>query len=925
MNSAVKLLYGVVVAMFLLTACTAETTVEQHIANAKQYAEKREYNAALISLKNALLKKPQDAEIRLLLGQMYLNTSNPSGAEKELKKAGELGIPAYRYAASLSQAYLEQGNITDILGLDINDAMSDQDRSVLYASRGYALVALGDLERATEAFQEALQSDPQSVYARVGKAGLHALQKRNDLAYAQLDEVLKIDPEYAPAWSYKGSLERFEGKLEQAIASYTKAIEANKANDRNRIKRAMLLVQTGALEQAQSDLTYLKKRYDNSPDVNYIQGLLHFKQRKFRDAQIALEHVLGVTDQHIQARFLLGQVHLFQGNLSVAQSIISNLVAEQPRLYEAKKLLAMIYLRQNQVDTAIELLREVTAVDPDDLFALNMLADALLLKGKDAEALEHLKHVVELKPGSAEYRMRMGAGLLQLGDKDAGLAELNKAKQIDSGLLTPDLVLIRAHLRDGNLDEALKAANAYAKEEPAASLPQNFLGIVYTARKELEQAEAAFEAARQISKGDVFANQNLSSLALLKKQPEKAKEYLLEILQKRPAHLGTLLKLASIEGLLNHPEARIERLTEALRKHPTSVAPRLELARGYLQEKNLDAVDRELNSIDSQHRNDPEVLLLSGQMYLLSGDGFKAQQAFQQLLALRPKSAEVNYLLASAYALLDKQQEYRTYLQKALQISPKHPAANRALIRLLLMADENLAQARERLDRLRASGAEDAGYLQLEALYFEKAGDTEKALDFHRRRVEQEGSDQSLIELSRFQWRTGDPAMAAATLAAWNRDHPGRLAVMLELANAYLGTGEQEKAVGEYKRILELSDDNLIALNNLAWHLMESAPAQALEYAERAYKVAPSTPTVMDTLAMVLLNQGGYERALRLIDQALQMEPGNPSYLFHKAMMLEKSNRIFDTKSVLINLRESKLSFPEKEQADKMLKRLEAK
>lgn len=924
MNRTIKALSAMLISLLLLTACSAELTDQEYIAKARAYENQKQFNAAIIELKNALLNNPENGEVRILLGRMHLLTSNPSSAEKEFKRAGELGIPASQYVASLSKAYLEQGNITDILDLEISEGISTQDRADLLASRGYAFVSLNRVGDAAEEFKQALDLNPKSAYALVGKAGYFALQQLYDEAFAELDKAIAIDPDYSQAWSYKGSLEKHQGKFEQAIQSYNKAIEVNPSNDRARIKRALLLVQTDELAKAETELAYLKKKYSDAPDVNYVRGLLFFKQKRFSDAQIALEHVVGLTDDHLQARFLLGQVHLLRGNLDEALSIVSPLVAENPGWPAGKKLLARIYLQQRDTAKVRALLEQVIATSPDDLLSLNLLADALLLEGKDDEALEKLSRVLELQPDSARYRMRLGAGLLQTGDDEKGLELLDQALQIDSTLDTAELVKIKALLRKGKLDEALEAARQYAEHKPDSAIAHNLLGVVYAGRNDLERAAASFEAAKQISKSNRFANQNLASMALLKQQPEKAKGYLQDILDQHPSDLGSMLKLATIEGLLNHPESKRKLLVEAARKHPDSIAPRLEMARDFLKENNFDAAKRELGSIDSRYRDNPLFLELAGKMYLTTSEPLKAEHNFQRLIKQRPRSAEAHYLLARAYAMLDQKRDYRATLEKVLELEPDHDAANRALLRLLIMENGDQSEVSQRFERLRARGVLDDSYLALEALHMEKIGNTEAALAKYNKWVEKDGGERALIELSRFQWRIGEPDKAVETLENWSSTHPGQLGIMLELGNTYLGTGAVDKAVEVYKNVLGIAPNNLIAINNLAWHLKDTAPSKALEYAERAYKSSPNSPTVIDTLSMVLLSQGEHQRALELIGKALELAPANPSFLYHKAEILAQSNQLFDARSVLLNIRDMDRPFPEKKQAAELLERLGA-
>jgi Flp pilus assembly protein TadD len=104
--------------------------------------------------------------------------------------------------------------------------------------------------------------------------------------------------------------------------------------------------------------------------------------------------------------------------------------------------------------------------------------------------------------------------------------------------------------------------------------------------------------------------------------------------------------------------------------------------------------------------------------------------------------------------------------------------------------------------------------------------------------------------------------------------------------------------------------------------LKDSQQAEALRYAERAITLAPESALVIDTLAMVYLGNGDVVQAKALIDRALQKQPKNPSYLFHKAVIAESSG---DAQHAVHSLQQALAlgtDFPEKQAAQEMLRRL---
>ena len=76
--------------------------------------------------------------------------------------------------------------------------------------------------------------------------------------------------------------------------------------------------------------------------------------------------------------------------------------------------------------------------------------------------------------------------------------------------------------------------------------------------------------------------------------------------------------------------------------------------------------------------------------------------------------------------------------------------------------------------------------------------------------------------------------------------------------------------VGHYRKALELDGRNMMALNNLAYILLEYAnqPDEGLMFAQKAAEVAPDSPVVQDTLGWAFYRKGMYADALKYLERA---------------------------------------------------------
>jgi tetratricopeptide (TPR) repeat protein len=109
------------------------------------------------------------------------------------------------------------------------------------------------------------------------------------------------------------------------------------------------------------------------------------------------------------------------------------------------------------------------------------------------------------------------------------------------------------------------------------------------------------------------------------------------------------------------------------------------------------------------------------------------------------------------------------------------------------------------------------------------------------------------------------------------------------LAGTHLTERHYKAAIEQYQIILKQTPDFMPALNNLATAYQQEKNPLALEYAEKAYQLAPDSPAVLDTLGWILAEQGDTARGLPLLQKAASLAPEGAEIRYHLALALVKS------------------------------------
>ncbi len=382
------------------------------------------------------------------------------------------------------------------------------------------------------------------------------------------------------------------------------------------------------------------------------------------------------------------------------------------------------------------------------------------------------------------------------------------------------------------------------------------------------------------------------------------------------------MQLAAIEAREKNAEAMVARLKRAIEAHPTALEPRLRLAGYYIATGSPDKVSPLFATLDELQRRSPSVLELTGLAQLAQQENASALATFQQLVDARPTAAQNHFLLAMAAGKTGDEKKARQELAEALRLDANHVPALLALARLAV-SDGEKEQFAQYLATLVKLAPDAPDVLRLQALSEAQNGNAAEALVLAQRVFTLAPTTQALLELTSYQMAAGNDGAARVSLQQWIKDHPNDVAVRLALASNLERGMNVPGAQAQYLAVLELQPDNISALNNLAWSLRIENPQRALEYVQRASKLAPDMPAVLDTLAVVEYHNGNHQSARQAIQRALAGAPDNASMRYHQAMidaaLGEKDKAIAVLQEVLAK---DAGEFPERAEAEKLLKTL---
>ena len=868
-----------------LTACGKTETAASLMSDAQQYESKGDKKAALIQLKNAASKSPEDGEVRIRLAALYLKMGDPVSAEKEARKALELKIDGARVTPVLASALVQQGK--GDAALETTAPMINAKDAGLLAIRGDAYLSMNNFDPAKECYQGALAIKANEPRALLGMARLAAIGKDLDGAAKLADQALAADPKDADVLLFKGNVLRAQNKSDEAGEAFGRAIAAHPDMTAAYLERANVYMAAKKYDLAKADIEAARKLAPNGLPVLYSQAVLDFSQNNYSAANDSIQKVLSKAPEHMPSMLLAGAIEINLGSYKVAEQHLDAYLSANPNNLYARKLLAQTQLRLSQPQSAGATLAPVMKDAAGDAQILALAGESSLRSQDFAKASQYFEKASALEPNAAGLRTSLGLSKLAQGKQEEGVGELEKATALDPKSEQAGVALVRSEFALKHYDKALAAAKSVIAAHPNSAELRNLEGGVYVAKGDGTAARASFEKAASL-KPDLFDPvMNLAKLDVADKKPDAAKTRLVAFAEKNKSSLA-LQALAGLASSQNKMDEATTWLEKAAAEHPDDLAASAQLVAHYLNTKHPDKALTLARKLQAANQNKPELLDVLGQAQLANKDNEGALDSYSKLAGAMPKSVDAWLRLAAVHARLKNLNAAGEDLKKALAIDP--------LNEKVLLAQVELAVANNKTEDALALTRSMQKNAPQSPLGFVVEGDlltSQKKYDQALRAYEQADAlaknSASMLKLVGGLRNAGKAKEAENKLTAWIATHPGDRAPTVFLGELLLARKDYKGASEQFEVLLAQTPNDPAVLNNLAWSYQQQKDARALPIAERALKAAPESSAVLDTVGWLLVEQGNTARALPLLQKAVSLQPEARELRYHLAVALAKS------------------------------------
>ncbi len=899
-----KVLHYIILSLVIfISACGDQKSVEQYIESGQKFYNNKEWKSAIIEFKNAVKQAPENAHARALLGKTYVQTFSSAAAIKELKRARDLGYGSSDILVALGKAYQQTYEYQNIIDeVQVEGQQDPQVQADILALRAIAYFKSDNDKEALTALNQAKKIDSNSTDVRLAWAAYEAKKGNVPAEKEWLNPLLERDGGVADAWSMLGEIEQKTSNYEAAEKAYTRSIDLRQYGHVDSVRRALMRIALKNYEGAQSDIDRLKKLGANWPIVGHTDGVIAFQTNKLDIAQSRFQEVLSKTPEYPPSQFMLALIYFNQKNYQNALTLLEQYTSANPGNERAQFLYASTLLKLDQPENALSVIAKLGAQIGEDYRLLALQGNAYLQLKNISKATEVLKRSVVLKPEQASTRMQLGAILLN--DQSTftqGQNELLKAVELDPDLKQAEFLLFKSYLAGKKYQDALQLAQTLDKKNPDNSQGANLVALTYLAQNQIDAAKKQLSKTLERFPADIITSSNLARIYLKEKKLDKARELYEAVLVNNKTHLQILNQLALIAASEGNQKQMMKWLTQAYEGNKDILSARLSLAAQYIRQNNPNQAVTLLNDAKESDKEKAGLILLLAQAKLLLKENQHSIRLLKSLIAQQPKMTAAYFLLAQAYAQDNQPDKMRESLQSTLEQAPNNLRANLIMAKLDLM-EGKYEDFKQRVNNLIGTYPDNKDVQFLKAKVASGDKNYGRAINTLESLMEESPHSEVVVDLAINQWQSGDKQSAISGLELWLQKNDKDTRALMLLAQYYLAESRKADAQTSYQKLDELTPNNPVVLNNMAWLMKDSNPAQGIKYAEQALNLNPDSPYITDTLAMLYLAAGENSKALQFSEKAVQLAPTVGDIRLNYARILIANNEKNKAKSILSEL-----------------------
>ncbi|MBI5094619.1 MAG: tetratricopeptide repeat protein [Candidatus Hydrogenedentes bacterium] len=583
-----------------------------------------------------------------------------------------------------------------------------------------------DLDSMAELAKATIQRDPDTTIGHLMLSEVHAARGLWGPAAEETQAAIKKLLDSARLWYRLGLLQASAGRFDDALAAASRASELRPEFDAATLLAARMLAQTGKGDDALALCAKVLEKKPDDPATNLTKADVQALLGKYSDAESGYRALISSQKTALLPYLRLAALYekdqqnggsekakkLFDEALAAIPNS-AQLFVEYARYWERAKdgvqarqqyaralelapgdqtiqdALARLAAAAGDFPDAEKRLREHLEKAPGDLSARLNLALVLENEGKVSEATQSLLGFVTASQDPAATGMEVSKLFASMGQYDK-IERLAKTMiESDASNWMPHYALGIAYAGQGNAEQAQKEFKEAATLNSKSPLAKHAEGLMCARLNQVDEALAAFEAARQIETRFEPAYTDAALLLIRKGSYDRAEELCRKALEVQPASVKPALILASTYIKIARAPLALQIVDDLLKRDNKLAVAASTLADVFISAGLHDDAINLCQKCLAASPNTPSLVMKLGAVYEQAGKRDLAITEYQRVIQMQPKDPLAHNNLAWLLSEQGKLDDALTHAQLANDLRPGSPSIQDTLGLIHLKKGDN--------------------------------------------------------------------------------------------------------------------------------------------------------------------------------------------------------------------------------------------
>ncbi len=353
------------------------------------------YKEAVTALEQAVKEESKFVSAWDALSTAYRELKQPQKALLAINKAIQIQ-PGNAKLYNQKWGILENLKHYNKAELAISKAIKIVPRAAFYNNRGILYQRQNKWELALADYNKAIQINPNYVEAYYNRGILYSKQKRRDLALPDYNKVIEVNPDFAQAYKNRGLIYFEQKKLDIALSDYNKAIQVN----------------------------------SNYADAYYNRGNLYQNQKKWDLALADYNKAIQINPNYVDAYISRGNLYKEQKKWDLALADYNKGIEINPNLAYTYNNRGAVYQQQKKWDLALADYNKAIQINPNYAEAYYNRGLLYHNQKKWDLALADYNKAIQINPNYPRSYLNRGLVYFQKGNKQKAIQDSQRAAQL---------------------------------------------------------------------------------------------------------------------------------------------------------------------------------------------------------------------------------------------------------------------------------------------------------------------------------------------------------------------------------------------------------------------------------------------------------------------------------------------------------------